>query len=213
VAAPPPERPDGTLEVISRDVMDERTVPSGRRATEDSFGDIATKTVDKSRALGPSTEPSIKIEDDEDGVPQMLRAPVMPAEAPPERAEFPLREISSPRMPYPPAPSAPVHAEAAFRAAAIGMTPARGKMAQHTTKLPPEERPEAVPAAPPGRTGSQPPRNAPALTQDPVLNAILGGGQLDFPGVERRVTYKDPTLTTREEQAFNIRRGRSFLML
>src|SRR5207253_2501637 len=36
---------------------------------------------------------------------------------------------------------------------------------------------------------------------------------LDFPGVERRVTPKDPTLTTREEQAFNLRRGRSFLML
>jgi tetratricopeptide (TPR) repeat protein len=216
-----PDRPDGTVEVISRDVVEEATTPGRSRATEDSFGATPTKTVDKSRGFAappPSTEPSIRIEDDEEGIPQMLKAPQ------PERVEFggrepPMpresphaREPSSPRMPYPPAPSAPMHAEAAFRAAAIGMTPARGKASQHTTKLPPEERPEAIPQ-PPARTGSQPPRNAPQLTSDPVLNAILGGGQLDFPGVERRVTPKDPTLTTREEQAFNLRRGRSFLML
>ena len=210
-----PARPDGTVEVISRDVVDEKTTPGRSRATEDSFGASPTRTVDKSRGFAappPSTEPSIRIEDDEDGIPQMLKGP------PPEKVEFPAREPpmprepSSPKMPYPPAPSAPMHAEAAFRAAAIGMTPARGKAAQHTTKMPLDERPEAVPQ-PPARTGSQPPRNAPQLTGDPVLNAILGGGQLDFPGVERRVTPKDPTLTTREEQAFNLRRGRSFLML
>src|SRR5262249_6403970 len=96
-----PERPDGTLEVISRDVMDERTVPAGRRATEDSFGDIATRTVDKSRVPAPPErgggihspgrmdEPSIKIEDDDEGIPQLQR--LLSVDAPVERVEFPVR--------------------------------------------------------------------------------------------------------------------------